>query len=156
MLFALKPTCIMYKFSQKTCKTVFFSLVIIIIIWSYVCYIIGAYDAFELAEYGRLNNISVEPHGMYQSLFPFGKMEYVYWWLASQTLWWWVGLTFNTMTHVVFSILLIYAATQLELLQIRLRNCIEPDFSETPSKMLIKEKVLMLRQLTQDHKYIIA
>ncbi|ERL93972.1 odorant receptor 47b [Dendroctonus ponderosae] len=115
----------------------------------------GAFTAFELAEYSKANNITIEPHVMYQSLFPFSKLDNLYWWLASQALWWWVGLTYNTMTHAVFAILLIYAATQLEILQIRLRNCIEPEFSETPSQMLIKEKVLLLRKLTQDHKYVI-
>lgn len=92
---------------------------------------------------------------MYQTLLPLNKLDHVPLFFASQAFWAWSGVTFNIMTQGVFVTLLIYSASQLEMLQIRMRNFVGNVQTEILEPEEINEKIVILKELIQDHIHII-
>lgn len=92
---------------------------------------------------------------MYQTLFPLNKLDNIPLFFASQAFWAWSGNTFNIMTQGVFATLLIYAASQLEMLQIRMRNFVGNVQTEILEPEEINQKIVILKVLIQDHIHII-
>ncbi|XP_050300122.1 odorant receptor Or2-like [Anthonomus grandis grandis] len=118
--------------------------------------ILGAIGTLKIKEYNQQNNATLESHLMYQTIIPLNRLEHIRSLFIIQALWFWMGLTYNTTTHVVFITILTYAAAQLEILQIRIRNYVGPEFSEKSGEEEIQEKIQDLKKLILDHKYIIG
>ncbi|XP_050300121.1 putative odorant receptor 92a [Anthonomus grandis grandis] len=118
----------------------------------------GGAKVFELIKHNKLYNETLEPHVMYQTIIPLNKLNHVYWLFFTQALWSWVGFVFNSLTHLAFVVLLVYAAAQLERLQIKFRDFIEHDFDddEGDRELKVKEKITILKTLIREHQYIIG
>ncbi|CAH1125930.1 unnamed protein product [Ceutorhynchus assimilis] len=117
----------------------------------------GAFAMVELKHQNLINNQTIEPNFMYLTLFPRDRLSNLYITFGLQAIWSWVGYNFGTMTHVVFLTLLTYSASQLEILQVKLKNFIGPDdFIADVSDAQYNEKISVLKNLIEDHKYIIG
>lgn len=117
--------------------------------------ILGMFAIYKLIEYNQLHNDTLEPHFMYQSLFPLNKLDNIQLFFVSQVLFAWFGTTFNIMTHGVFVTLLVYSASQLEKLQICMRNFVGNVQTEILEPEEINERIVILKKLIQDHIHII-
>ncbi|CAH1129987.1 unnamed protein product [Ceutorhynchus assimilis] len=115
----------------------------------------GAVGVLQIKEHNKKFNTSLEPHSMYQTIIPLNKLEHVTFFFALEAFLAWVGVTYNCTTHMVFVVLLMFSASQLEMLQIRLRYYVEEDFPETPTEEQINEKIVLLKSFIRDHIYII-
>ncbi|CAG9764171.1 unnamed protein product [Ceutorhynchus assimilis] len=119
--------------------------------------ITGAFAMVELKHQNLIHNQTIEPIFMYLTIFPKDKLSNLYLTFSLQTLWAWLGVNFNTMTHLLFLTLLTYSASQLEILQVKLRNFIGPDdFIADVSDAQYNEKISILKNLIDEHKYIIG
>lgn len=92
---------------------------------------------------------------MYQTIFPLDKTNHVCWLFSTQILWAWVGLIFNLVTQLIFVTILLYAASQLEIMQVRFRNFIEQDFDLMASEEKVTQKVQKLKGLIHDLQYVV-
>lgn len=92
---------------------------------------------------------------MYETIIPLNKLEHVTSLFALETFLAWIATPYNCGTHLIFVVLLMFSASQLEILQIRLQYYVEEDFPEEPTEEQINEKVVLLKSFIRDHNYII-
>ncbi|XP_066257512.1 odorant receptor 67c-like [Euwallacea similis] len=111
------------------------------------------YGAYLIVQMAKMNvgNETIESHIMYQTLIPLNKLDHVKTLFLTQIVWSWSGGTCNTMTHGVYITLLVYASTQLQMLQIRFKHCVEEDFDGSN----MQEKIDFLKDLIKEHQHII-
>lgn len=118
--------------------------------------ILGAVGMLELKQYNEAHNKTMESHFMYQILFPLNKLDNLYLTFVAQVFCAWVGITYNVITHLIFVVLLVYAATQLQVLKIRFRNYVEADFNAHADLEGIDEKIIVLKNLIVEHQSTIG
>ncbi|KAH1027629.1 hypothetical protein HUJ05_001105 [Dendroctonus ponderosae] len=116
----------------------------------------GVFTVIQHKEHNAIFNDSIESHVMYQTIFPLDRTNHVYWLLTTQVLWAWVGLIFNLVTQLIFVTILLYAASQLEIMQVRFRNLIEQDFDIMAGEEKVAEKVKELKGLIHDLQYVVT
>ncbi|CAG9764174.1 unnamed protein product [Ceutorhynchus assimilis] len=114
----------------------------------------GAFAMVELKHQNLISNQTIEPNFMYLTFFPRDKLGNLYLTFSLQTIWSWAGFNFNGMTHMVFLTLVSYSASQLEMLQVKLKNFIGPGDFIADAKY--NETISVLKNLIDEHKYIIG
>lgn len=116
-------------------------------------HISGIQIILKTLKHNRAFNESVEAHAMYQTILPLSKLNNLplfFTWQAYLAI---IGFLYNCLTHLMFATLLVYAATQIEILQIRSKNFIG---TEQLSDSDMKDKLVVLKEIAQDHQYIIG
>ncbi|XP_066257515.1 odorant receptor 30a-like [Euwallacea similis] len=116
---------------------------------------VGAIQYLEIRNHNILFNETVESHSMYLTLIPRNKQDHPVFLLTSQFLWGFLGLTFNSITHLLFATLLVYCRIQLITLQIKSRKLFGGDEDKALLELDDKGQVQALKQLIRDHQYII-
>ncbi|KAL1509551.1 hypothetical protein ABEB36_004265 [Hypothenemus hampei] len=115
----------------------------------------GVLVYFAIKESNFLNNRTDEAHVMYQTIIPLDKMKETKYYFSTQVMWSYIGLIFNSSTHGILTVLLIYVKTQLVILQIKLRNLIGADVSEFEEVDQESTRITFIK-LIGDHQHIIG
>lgn len=102
-----------------------------------------------------LHNGTIEAHYMYQVLLPLDKIKHMYWFFSTQVLWAWIGYIFSVVTQIIYFTVLCYAAVHLQILQIRFKNFVEPNFGFSASVEAMEKKTEILKKLIQEHQQLI-
>nr|QXE93258.1 odorant receptor 32 [Eucryptorrhynchus brandti] len=146
----------LYKRNIRTCKLYVIVLGFITLVAVSLLQIPGAINFIAIVQYNIEHNATVEPHVMYQIFLPFNKVNHMTWLFTIEAFLAWVGATYNTATHLIFLTLLVYAASQLQVLQIKLKNYDGLDFSSEASQEEIDERIVVLKGLIRDHQQMIG
>lgn len=92
---------------------------------------------------------------MYQVLLPLDKINHIHWFFSTQVIWAWIGYIFSVVTQIIYFTILCYAAVHLQILQIRFKNFVEPNFNFSASVEALEKKTEVLKGLIHEHQQII-
>ncbi|KAH1027630.1 hypothetical protein HUJ05_001106 [Dendroctonus ponderosae] len=106
-------------------------------------------------KHNKLFNDTVETHGMYQTIFPLHRNNHIYWLFATEVFWSYLGITANIVTQLICVIILLHAASRLEVLQVRFKHLIMPDFQIKASDEDMKAKVTELKSIIRKYQLTI-
>ncbi|ERL93969.1 odorant receptor Or2 isoform X1 [Dendroctonus ponderosae] len=113
----------------------------------------GIHVILKTVEHNKAFNDTLEAHAMYQTILPLNKLDNLPLLFTLQAYLAIIGFVYNCLTHLMFATLLVYAATQIQILQIRSKNFIGAD---QLSGSDMRDKLLVLKEISQDHQYIIG
>ncbi|KAL1509552.1 hypothetical protein ABEB36_004266 [Hypothenemus hampei] len=112
----------------------------------------GIIGTLHIKTHNALTNDTVEPHLMYPLILPFNKTQHLHWHFSMQLLCAWNGVLYYLLTELIFIVILVYAAGQLQILQVRFRNFLEPNFSIDATDEEIRAKIFVLKGLVREHQ----
>ncbi|XP_066257514.1 odorant receptor 43a-like [Euwallacea similis] len=139
------------KFVKGTVLTLFLPSLVTV----FMLQVVGGLATLKIRQYNSINNASLESHLMYQAIFPLNRINHLNWLFLSEILWGWTGLTYASVTHLIYITILVYAATQLQILQIRFRNLMGSEEELSPTQGEVLEGARKLREHIITHKIII-
>lgn len=100
-------------------------------------------------------NDTLESHLMLQLIFPLNNMAHIKAYFLSEMFWSWIGFTQNVATELIYVTILVYAATKLEILQVKFRSFVQDDFELCSSNDKVQEKTDLLKNLIREHQSVI-
>lgn len=109
----------------------------------------------NMKNHNQANNDTLESHMTLQVLLPLNRMNHLEWFFSTQLFWAWNAFTCNLSSLLIYVNILVYSVVQLEMLQIKFRNFVEPNFSLDALTIEIQYKGAMLKKLIREHQHII-
>ena len=106
----------------------------------------------QLIKYNEAHNASTEAHFAYEFWFPGNKLEHRSWVCIINILVSFSALTYHVMSILILITLLTYSASQLKILQYRIKHYIPEDLQENQ----MDETIQVLKGLIKEHMYLIG
>lgn len=115
----------------------------------------GMAGTLNIKNHNQANNDTLESHMTLQVLLPLNRVNHLEWFFSTQLFWAWNAFTCNLSSLLIYVNILVYSVVQLEMLQIKFRNFVEPNFSLDAVTIEVHSKGAILKQLIREHQHII-
>ncbi|KAF7273704.1 hypothetical protein GWI33_013599 [Rhynchophorus ferrugineus] len=144
-----EPIKRMYLRKASFCNNMCRGQAFVQIICAIAMYYLGIVGDQQLIAYNRANNSTIDSYYWYQFWFPGYKLDHMVWIYTLNLMFGWSACSANVVCHSIIGTLMIFAAAQLQVLNLQLRSFIAEGDD-------VKRKTAELKTYVRQHQSLIS